>query len=641
MFHQIHLKFFNNIDKAILILFYFWRLNKKNSKIKYIMKKQLLILALLVSFGAKAQISGWIQQNVPYGYEGYINCLSVVDSNVVWGNTWDATLTSPYTKDVVRTIDGGNTWSIGSVTAPATWNIANIYGIDANNAFVSMFNASAAGGRVYRTTDGGATWTQVGTNMFTAATSFADVVYFWDLNNGMAMGDPIGNPLKYEIWLTSDNGTTWTQVPPANLPTLTNAAEYGITNLYSHAQGHVWFATTYGDVYHSGDGGNNWTKAATGLPAYNLAGGGRQDITDVAFTDSLNGLAIQVNATTSVVTVAQTSDGGATWSIITPSGAFFPGDVCGVPGLAGGYISAGSSTIAGFGSGISTDYGLTWTGIDANVSHTSVDFASPTAGWSGEYITAASPGGAYKYYIVTPVACTDPTVTAGTASGSDSIVCAGDTLTVTSVNSVAPTTGPYAGSSYIITTADVTGTADPLNEPSLVAAYGFVFPGLSTNVAQLINDGTFIGTTLPYGVYYWTPVVFGNATASTNPPQFLFDLVLDITCTQTGNSVAANILAPGDPLCIISTQNINAENIAVYAYMKDETTIDLQINSSKHEKANVQIYDLMGKMVYSNSMYVSKGTNHEYITVPSLSAGTYIIKAEAGSAKAVNKLVKL
>src|SRR5205823_5373590 len=111
-----------------------------------------------------------------------------------------------------------------------------------------------AQGGIFKTNDGGASWNEVGANMFTTTgtnSSFPDDVYFWDSQNGIAMGDPVGSPLKYEIYLTNDAGTTWTQVPGANIPALTNSGEYGITNLFSHAQGNVYFGTTFGDVYRS------------------------------------------------------------------------------------------------------------------------------------------------------------------------------------------------------------------------------------------------------------------------------------------------------------------------------------------------------------------------------------------------------
>lgn len=404
------------------------------------MKKQLLTACVaLCSFAANAQF--WTNQNVPLLYDGYINDMEVVSSNVAWGNTWNALATTPYTQDFAKTIDGGLTWITGSIAAPAALSISNIWPIDADTCYVSMW--SSPGGAIYKTTDGGGTWNQVGANMFTQPTSFANVVYFFDAANGFAMGDPSGSPLRYELYQTSNYGVTWTQVPSANIPPLTNNAEFGITNLFSAAQGRVWFGTTYGDVYRSIDGGTTWTKSASGFPAYNGTNG-RQDISDIAFSDSLNGIITQTNATTTLV--RKTSDGGLTWTAITPAGSFFTSDIDGVPNTTY-FVSAGSNATGGFGTSFSNDGGLTWTVLDTLFSHTALDFADASTGFGGEFITGGSAsGGAWKF---------TGTLTSGPLN--DECNNATDITTMFGQTpNVVITTGPYDN------TLATTGSQDPL-----------------------------------------------------------------------------------------------------------------------------------------------------------------------------------
>lgn len=403
------------------------------------MKKQLLTaFAALSGLAANAQF--WANHNLPLLYEGYINDMEVVNSNVAWGNTWNATATTPYTQDFARTIDGGNTWTMGTIGAPAALNVSNIWPIDADTCYVSLWNSP--GGAVYKTTNGGVSWSQVGANMFGQATSFADFVYFFNASSGIAMGDPVGSPLKYEIFLTSDYGVTWTAVPPANLPTLTNAGEYGITNLFSAAQGRIWFGTTYGDIYRSIDGGNTWTKSASGFPAYNGTNG-RQDISDIAFSDSLNGVITQTNATTTLL--SRTTDGGLTWTAVTPTGSFFTSEIEAVPNT-NFFVSAGSNA-GGFGTSFSNDGGLSWTLLDTLFSHTALDFSDASTGFGGEYILGGSGvGGAWKF---------TGTLTAGPLNDE----CANAT-DITSMFGQTPnvviTTGPYDN------TDATTGSQDPL-----------------------------------------------------------------------------------------------------------------------------------------------------------------------------------
>ena len=215
------------------------------------------------------------------------------------------------------------------------------------------------------------------------------------------------------------------------------------------------------------------------------------------------------------------------------------------------------------------------------------------------------------------------------------------TLVASSTGVYAPTVGAFAGSSWVISTADISGTTDPLGEPSAVAFYGFVFPAPATIGAQLINDGTFVGSAIPYGTYYWTPVVFGNAVAATNPPQFLNDLLLDPACTFTGTSVTADVLDGTSPLCGAGIHENNASNLAAFASMKDANNITLMINASAYAQANVTITDVTGRVVYTNKFYVTKGGNTEVIPAATFATGAYIINVETGYGKANTKFVKL
>ena len=101
-----------------------------------------------------------------------------------------------------------------------------IYGLNANTAWACFYNAVAgSGGGIWKTTDGGGTWTQQGLGSIFDANSFPNVVHFWDDSVGFAMGDP--NPgTQYEIYTTTDGGTTWTRTPALNIPA-SIAGEFG------------------------------------------------------------------------------------------------------------------------------------------------------------------------------------------------------------------------------------------------------------------------------------------------------------------------------------------------------------------------------------------------------------------------------
>jgi photosystem II stability/assembly factor-like uncharacterized protein len=598
------------------------------------MKK--ILLTIIIAFTVCGAYSQWINQNVPIGFQGYINDMEVVDSNTVWGNPWDGTTgaTTPYTKNFARTIDGGNTWTVGTITgSPASALIANIWPIDADTCYVSMYGSTPAAGGVFKTTDGGTSWAEVGTNMFTSASSFPDVVYFWDAQNGMAMGDPVGNPLKYEIYLTSDWGNTWTQVPPANIPALTNNAEYGITNLFSAAGGRIWFGTTYGDVYRSIDGGNNWTKSATGFPPFNNAGT-EQDITDIAFSDSLHGLALQIPAAPPVL-LKQTADGGLTWTDVIPTGTFYPTDMDGVPGTTGGvFVSSGSSTGFGFGTSMSIDNGLTWTDLDAGASHTAIDFADINTGWTGEFIAAGSPGGAWKFAGIPPtVACGSPNVSPGTTVANDNTICFGDTLTLTTTGVLAPTDGATHGFSIIVSTADISGNNDPLNSGSVIGGTGVILGPPPATV--LVNDGSIFAP----GIYYFTPVVYGNATGTGN----VTSLILDPACTNTGLSVMVNLLVAGDPLCTVGIDEqagANSFSIKNIYPVPAKDKVNFILTTKENGNVSVSVKDLLGKEVFSKQFATVEGGNNLSFDLSAQRAGIYFLTVTGSESTVVSKFVK-
>src|SRR5205085_8428842 len=106
-----------------------------------------------------------------------------------------------------------------------------------------------------------------------------NIVYFWDANNGMCMGDPTGG--YFEIYTTSDGGTNWSRTPQVEIPAQQNG-EFGITDVFNADHGsNLWFGTNQGRIYKTIDKGHNWTVAQTPFPDY---------IGAVAFRDSQNGL---------------------------------------------------------------------------------------------------------------------------------------------------------------------------------------------------------------------------------------------------------------------------------------------------------------------------------------------------------------
>jgi photosystem II stability/assembly factor-like uncharacterized protein len=351
-----------------------------------------LIGMLSLSVNTFAQ---WAEQQVNISqtgyFTGYFKDLEVVDANNVWSTIEYINLqnTKVYNKHFAKTTNGGSTWVIDSINVtPSSLCISNIWPISANECYVAMYN-NAAGtdkGGIYKTTNGGTTWSKQTTAAFNGTNSFPDWVCFFNANDGVALGDPDGG--YFEIYTTADGGANWTRVPQANIPANVSG-EYGSTNNFSHVGNHVWFASTKGNVYHSADKGLHWTSANAGLPTTT------ESINDIAFTDAQHGIVSKLNQ------LSVTTDGGATWNLITHAGTFFTQDFDAVPG-SNIFVSSGLSPTTGYGTSFSNDNGASWRILDTASAtspalHSGVDFLNTEVGYTGAYISFGITTGAYKY----------------------------------------------------------------------------------------------------------------------------------------------------------------------------------------------------------------------------------------------------
>lgn len=371
------------------------------------MKKQLLsIFATLAASVAVAQIpspSWTISQNASFSVTSAGHrFLDAVDANVVWLSGYDGQNASLNYNWFSRTINGGTSYNSGNIFPDTNnYQLGNMEGIDANIAWVAAFQRSApysptnqGGGVIYQTTNGGATWNNMtAPGMFTnTATSFCNWVSFLTPNVGIVNGDPVNG--EFELWRTTNGGTSWTQVPGSSIPNPT-AGEFCIVNLYSKfGSSNLWFGTNAGRVYRTTDAGVTWSVSA--LPTAPNA-----TVTELAFSSASNGVVLAATSTT--VQMYNTTDGGATWNLIhnnlqTNAASLNIGrnDLCEIPGT--GYLASvdnANGTLS-----YSKNNGLTW--IDwgsTGIGYVCIDFANSYRGWAGSFSDATNPavGGIWKF----------------------------------------------------------------------------------------------------------------------------------------------------------------------------------------------------------------------------------------------------
>lgn len=340
--------------------------------------------------------SAWIEQ--ASGFEAASRGLyhiSVVDMNTVWGSAVDGT-NGEMVLEFSRTTDGGDTWTPGTITGvPSSYQLSSICGVSGDIAYASFFNNSPSGGDyggIYKTEDGGATWNHQSTALFNTSSSFPNVVYMWDENNGWCMGDPADDYM--EMYTTTDGGANWERVAQSGVPAHLSG-EYGYVGMYDVYGSTIWFGTNKGRIFKSTDAGATWTVKQTALT----------DVQGVSFSDENKGIAWQAeyNQTTGEITsftLLATSDGGDTWNTVSPSGPLYKGDIEAVPGSPGFMISVGSDgggQSGTVGSSYSLDNGWSWTAIDEGVQYLSAAFMDSHTGWAGGFNQSAGIGGAYKW----------------------------------------------------------------------------------------------------------------------------------------------------------------------------------------------------------------------------------------------------
>ena len=309
---------------------------------------------------------------LPLAASPAIQTLDMLDAN----NGWALTDTS-----VVRTMDGGATW-YNATPASLDGAPARPFFLDTSTAWLSVGAGDTTTGTLYHTTDGGVTWTSTTVPFVGGSLQFIDPMNGWDLV-GLSAG------MSHEavaIFRTSDGGATWSQIftddPNASgtsdsLPLVGD--KNGITVL---DLSHAWVTGAEPEdnliyVYASQDGGSTWSLQNLSLPS-DYSGAMTGPSQPVFFGTSQAVLPVQLFANNAGTDFYVSHDGGQSWSASTP-----------VP--QSGFVSAGSATDFFVWDGgptlsASHDGGASWSTIAPNVNikenMDSMQFINGSTGWA-------------------------------------------------------------------------------------------------------------------------------------------------------------------------------------------------------------------------------------------------------------------
>lgn len=351
------------------------------------MKKLLLSLTLIAFYSvANAQ---WTSQATGFTNPSRgLKEVKIVDANTVWGIAYDGVTTANVVQEFTRTVNGGTNWTSGTINVGNTaLTINNISPVSGTKAWVSVVNgADGTGSAVYKTSDGGVTWDQQLSTGFTSTGSFVNFVHFYDANVGFAMGDPVGTPLEFEIWRTTDGGDSWTQIPGTSIANPSASDEYGINGGNIVVGNKAWLVTNKGRILISTDMGLTWTAAQS--PISNFASATKSGQLD--FSDANNGYLLKnYGGTYSFYT---TTNGGTMWSAETP----FSGTRRILTYIPGTSTIVATSLAAPAGTSVSVDNGLTWTEVETTTQRGASAFLNANLGWCAGFNTSDTVGGIFK-----------------------------------------------------------------------------------------------------------------------------------------------------------------------------------------------------------------------------------------------------
>lgn len=307
--------------------------------------------------------SFWVSQST--GLTTRLRGVSAVTDKVAW--------TSGAQGAVLRTVDGGHTWQRLKIAAAESLDFRDIDAFNDRVAYTLSIGPGEAS-RIYKTTDGGSRWNLQFINRDLKA--FFDAMAFWNEDRGIALSDSVES--RFVFLMTNDGGRRWAHARAEGLPpALPNEGFFAAsgTNVAVFGTDHVWAGTTAGRVLRSTDRGRTWNVSTTPVGTGSSAG-----IFSIAFRDANHGIVVggdYKKETEAVDNAAVTSDGGATWTLVTGLSGFRSA-VAYIPGAKTPSLLA----VGPQGADYSNDDGHTWTRVDGPGFDT-VSFASGgTIGWA-------------------------------------------------------------------------------------------------------------------------------------------------------------------------------------------------------------------------------------------------------------------
>jgi photosystem II stability/assembly factor-like uncharacterized protein len=257
----------------------------------------ILALTLAIWLGAPVAIllGQWVQQPSPSPTNENLWSVRFVNESIGWVLGGEG--------NIYKTTDSGATWVTQETWQGGGWAL---HALSEDIALYARWMISSSNSdHIRKTSDGGSTWQTV--DSLGSHSVWYDDFEFIDSVNGFFVGGIDLDPGLREAMVgkTTDGGSTW-----ATLWTEDVGSELTGISFIDEMEG--WASTYWNKIFHTTDGGNTWTEVTTYAPPHTPT-------RDVQFTTSDSGWA--VGGISGDLTVSRTTDGGLSWSYLTPGGS--------------------------------------------------------------------------------------------------------------------------------------------------------------------------------------------------------------------------------------------------------------------------------------------------------------------------------
>lgn len=231
--------------------------------------------------------------------------VSPTTDQIVYAGTGDFDWNTPYSAGVMRSTNGGTSWTQLGATDFGDQNVSdiNLHPDDPTEIYVTTGRGANGGGYIWRSTNSGNTWTQAlstfadwyGTSF---STSVGGVRYIWAVGSGGRIR-------------RSTNGTTWTTItPPAGFSGVADIACSKVSQ-----QTVYLLASNQQDIWKTTNNGASWTNITAGFingtgsdPDYNWSQSSYDWYIETGRTDAAQDIVV-----VGLIDIVASRNGGATW----------------------------------------------------------------------------------------------------------------------------------------------------------------------------------------------------------------------------------------------------------------------------------------------------------------------------------------